>query len=85
MKNLFFTLAFMLIGTFAFANSLEIENYSNENQLNLSQSYLVEDTRCTSWTTFVSCGFTWYSCNSSFASIEEQWEFVEYIHGLHCN
>lgn len=68
MKNVFFALALMLTGTVSFG--------TNANS--------VANSGCSDWSTFISCGVTWHSCNSNYDSIEDQWEFVEYIHELHC-
>lgn len=57
MKNVFFALAFMLVGTFAFANNAEVEtideNVTIENVINLDDVSLEEVTLDDA----MSCGF----------------------------
>jgi hypothetical protein len=46
MKNLFLSVAFMLLGTFTFANTLEVETINKEKSLNYVVEYF-ENGQCT--------------------------------------
>ncbi len=72
MKNVFFALAFMLIGTFTFANNVEVEtiddNVTIENIVNLDQTISDSELDCGFTVTFVDdYGSTsyWEDCSFS--------------------
>lgn len=71
MKNVFFAFAFLLVGTFAFANNAEVEclteNVACETIPSEATAELEEGFACFEFT--LSCGETSYSCGYSLGEI----------------
>ncbi|MCC5922017.1 MAG: hypothetical protein LAT68_16405 [Cyclobacteriaceae bacterium] len=83
MKNVIFTLAFMLIGTLAFASSADVEivneNVSIESVLSLEEATLNTEVNCgfpLSWDTNEGSGSFYFGCDDS-TTMDDIWFVIQ--------